>query len=171
MHWFRSFVTLAAMLTLLASCSFFDSPTPEREQAPAPSQEQEQAQKPEKQEPPQQEAELTRMQPCKVQNVNDDACTSELAKALTDILLENGESQTSASQAGEAIASAIKGAPLDKRNGFTMTGPDTGKRYSFLFQNEDGKAFLVLFRKAEGGDENEYEPITWKAMPSCQCAM
>jgi len=168
MHWFRSFVLVAAMLSLLAACSSSDTPTPEPEQAPAAS-EQPAAQAP-AQEPQAQEPQMTRMEPCKIQNVDDDACTTELAKALTDILLAQGEGETASQQAGEAIASAIKGAPLDKRNGFTMSGPDTGQRYSFLFQNESGGAYLVLFQKRDGGDENEYELITSRPMPSCECA-
>ena len=91
------------------------------------------------------------MLPCKIGNVSDAACTTELSKALMDILVAQGESDVAARQAGQAIAEAIQGAPVDKRNGFTMSGPDTGNRYSFMFQNEGGAAYLVLFKKKEGG--------------------
>ncbi len=110
------------------------------------------------------------MLPCKIGNVSDAACTTELSKALMDILVAQGESDVAARQAGQAIAEAIQGAPVDKRNGFTMSGPDTGNRYSFMFQNEGGAAYLVLFKKKEGGGENEFELITARPMPSCECA-
>lgn len=170
MQWFRSFVLVAALLTLLAACSSSETPTPEPEQAPAQSAPQETPEQPAQKAPEQHQAQMAQMQPCKIQNVDDQACTTELAKALTDILLAQGEGETAARQAGEAIANAIKDAPVDKRNGFAMSGPDTGNRYSFMFQNESGDAYLVLFQKKEGGGENEYEMITARPMPSCTCA-
>lgn len=169
MHWFRSFVLIAALLTLLAACSSSETPTPEPEQAPeqseqqAPEQEQQAA-------PEQQKPQMTQMVPCKIVNVDDSACTNELSKALADILLAGGESETTAKQVGVAISTGIQREPLDKRNGFTMTSPETGQHYSFLFQNVSGEAHLVLFQKKDGGDNNEYELITSRPMPSCECS-
>lgn len=164
MHWFRLFLLTAAMLTLLTACGSSDTPTPEPEAAPAPS---EPAPAPAAQEPA--TPSMSKMQPCKIQNVEDSACTNELSKALSDILVNQGEGEGAATQAGQAIAGAIQNAPVDKRNGFTMTGPDTGKRYSFLFQNQDGQTYLVLFSKAEGADDSAYEIVTTRPMPSCIC--
>ncbi len=168
MHWFRSFVLIAALLTLLAACSSSETPTPEPDQAPEKSEQQ--APKQEQQAAPEQQPQMTQMAPCKIVNVDDSACTNELSKALSDILMAGGESETTAKQVGVAISTGIQREPLEKRNGFTMTSPETGEHYSFLFQNVGGEAHLVLFQKKEGGDGNEYELITSRPMPSCQCS-
>ncbi len=163
MSWFRTLVCAVVLLPLLSACGSSDTPVPDPTVPPPAAQEQPKA-------PPAAETEqVHQMQPCMVQNVDSEACTTELNKALADILMSQGEGQAAASQAGEAIANAIKGAPADKRNGFTMTGPDTGQRYSFLFQNEAGMAYLVLFKKSEMGPANEFDLVTSRPMPSCVC--
>jgi len=109
----------------------------------------------------------SQMHPCKISNVEDKTCTDQLGKELTSMLIGQGESEKSAQEAGQEIASAIKTAPLDKRNGFKMRGRESGKPFTFMFQNEGGKCFLQLFNKPDNSDN--FDILGSKLLPACKC--
>lgn len=109
----------------------------------------------------------SQMHPCKISNVDDKACTNDLSKELATLLISQGETEKAANDAGAAIASAIKTAPLDKRNGFKMKGLESGKPFTFIFQNEGGKCYLQLFNKRD--DSENFEILGSKKLPACKC--
>jgi hypothetical protein len=165
MHWFRLLLCAVALLAL-ASCASSDTPTPEESGEAAP------VEQPAEQvtEPPATPAEkpsVTEMAPCKLMNVEDAACTTQLGNTLTEILIAQGEGATSATEAGQAISSAIQNAPVDKRNGFKMKGLDTGNTYSFFFQNINEVPHLMLFQRVS--DDAPLEVLDARPLTSCQC--
>ncbi len=169
MHWFR-LLLFSIVLLALVSCASSDSPTPEQTGEAAPAAQPEGSDTAVTQPPaePAPTPEVTEMIPCKLFNVDDSACTSQLGAMLTEILKSQGEGDTPATEAGQAIASAIQNAPLDKRNGFKMKGLDTGKTFAFLFQKIDGVTNLLLFDKAENA--NGFTIIEARPLTNCQCS-
>lgn len=162
MHWFRLLLCAVALLAL-ASCASSDTPTPEDRGDAAP------VEQPVEQvtEPPAEAPSVTEMAPCKLMNVEDTACTTQLGNTLTEILIAQGEGTTPATEAGQAISSAIQNAPVDKRNGFKMKGLDTGKTFSFFFQNINDVPHLMLFQRIS--DDAPLEVLDARPLTNCQC--
>ncbi len=151
-------LVLTLLCASLVSCGGGPEPTPE-----SPEQT-DQAAPPAPEEPAQKSAD--EMVPCKIINVDDSSCTSDLSNALADILQSQGESEESAKISGSTIAEAIQNAPLDKRNGFKMRAPESGNDFSFLFQKINDVCTLQLFKKTDG---DSYTIITSRSLPNCTC--
>ncbi len=160
------FFAIVLALSLLAACGSTDEPAPDSGQTAAAPPAESQATEAAPTSPP--PAPGTQITPCKVTNVNDKKCTDELGSGLTAILKAQGEGEKAAREAGNAIAKAIQGAPLEKRNGFKMKGPETGKQFTFMFQNINGKCNLQLFNKPDGNSES-YEILGSTELPHCLC--
>lgn len=160
-------LVLTLLCTSLVSCGGGPEPSPESPEQPAAEQSSEAVAPAPAQEPEASAAKSAdEMTPCKIVNVDDSSCTSDLGNALTEILVSQGESEDAAKMAGGTIAEAIQKAPLDKRNGFKMRGLESGKDFSFLFQKVNNTCTLQLFDKTDG--EN-YTIITSRTLPNCTC--
>ncbi len=166
MHWFRLLLCAVALLAL-ASCASSDTPTPEDRGEAAPV-EQPAEQVTEPPSAPSPTPSVSEMAPCKLLNVDDPACTGQLGNTLTEILIAQGEGVSPATEAGQAISSAIQNAPVEKRNGFKMKGLDTGKTFSFFFQNLNGVPHLMLFQKVS--DDAPLEVLDARPLSNCQCS-
>ncbi len=155
---FSYLAVLVVVLFMLSACAGDETPVPEA--APAPKSTE--SAKPESAKP--------RLTPCKVQNVDSQACTDVFAKKLAVILSAQGSSAEWANRASAEISTAIQSAPFEKRNGFRVTDAETGRRFTFIFENMSGQCHLVLFTVPEAGAANQ-EPtiITAESLPDCMC--